>query len=67
MSATLDLTKFAAYFKTDTLVKVEGRTFPIEVLNTRQPQMDYISATVRCVMQLTLFEEKGDVLVFMPG
>lgn len=29
--------------------------------------MDYISATVRCVMQLSLFEEKGDVLVFLPG
>ena len=29
--------------------------------------MDYISATVRCVMQLVLFEEKGDILVFMPG
>lgn len=67
MSATLDLTKFVAYFNTDTLVKVEGRTFPIEVLNTRQPQMDYISATVRCIMQLTLFEDKGDVLVFLPG
>ena len=29
--------------------------------------MDYISATVRCTMQLILFEERGDILVFMPG
>ena len=35
MSATLDLTKFAGYFDTQAQVKVEGRTFPIEVFNTR--------------------------------
>ena len=29
--------------------------------------MDYISATVRCVMQLALFDERGDILVFLPG
>ena len=29
--------------------------------------MDYITATIRCTMQLILFEEKGDILVFLPG
>lgn len=29
--------------------------------------MDYITATVRCTMQLILFEERGDILVFLPG
>lgn len=37
MSATLDLAKFKAYFESDVAVEVEGRTFPIEVFNTRQP------------------------------
>jgi len=29
--------------------------------------MDYIAATVRTVMQTVLFEDRGDVLVFLPG
>ena len=37
MSATLDLAKFMTYFGSEAQVKVEGRTFPIEVYNTRQP------------------------------
>jgi pre-mRNA-splicing factor ATP-dependent RNA helicase DHX15/PRP43 len=37
MSATLDLAKFKAYFESEATVEVEGRTYPIEVFNTRQP------------------------------
>ena len=29
--------------------------------------MDYITATVRCVLQSVLFEAPGDLLVFLPG
>ena len=29
--------------------------------------MDYITATVRCVLQSVLFEVPGDLLVFLPG
>ena len=29
--------------------------------------MDYITAVVRCIMQLILFEDRGDILVFLPG
>lgn len=67
MSATLDLAKFMSYFHSDVQVQVEGRTFPIEVYNTKQPQMDYITATVRCILQICLFEDAGDILVFLPG
>jgi HrpA-like RNA helicase len=37
MSATIDLPKFMAYFGSTSVVKVEGRTFPIQVYNTQEP------------------------------
>ena len=42
MSATLDLAKFTEYFESKAVVSVQGRTFPIEVYNTIQPQTDYM-------------------------
>ena len=49
------------------LVKVEGRTFPIEIYHTLDPQQDYIQGVVRAVIQIVLFEEDGDILVFLTG
>jgi pre-mRNA-splicing factor ATP-dependent RNA helicase DHX15/PRP43 len=34
MSATLDLVRLSKYFESDCLVKLEGRTHPIEIFNT---------------------------------
>jgi HrpA-like RNA helicase len=42
MSATLDVERLKSYFQSDCLVKLEGRTFPIEIYNTMEPQSDYI-------------------------
>jgi HrpA-like RNA helicase len=67
MSATLDLPKFMSYFNSTTAVTVEGRTHSIEVFNTMAPQVDYMSSSVKAVLQIAMFEEPGDVLVFLPG
>lgn len=42
MSATLEVDKFCKYFGTESVVKVEGRTHPIEIYHTLQPQKDYL-------------------------
>jgi len=43
MSATLDSKKFMDYFGVDSLVKVEGRSYPIEVYNSLESQKeDYL-------------------------
>jgi HrpA-like RNA helicase len=45
MSATLDLVRLSKYFESDCLVKLEGRTYPIEIYNTLQKSLDYIVST----------------------
>ena len=68
MSATLEIPKFQKYFgKEDNVVKVEGRTFAINIYHTSQPQSDYLAGVVKTVVQVLLFEEMGDVLVFLTG
>lgn len=37
MSATLELDKFMNYFKTESIVKVEGRAYPIEIYQSLTP------------------------------
>jgi HrpA-like RNA helicase len=49
------------------VVKVEGRTFPINIYHTMEPQSDYISSVVKTVVQVLLFEDLGDILVFLTG
>jgi pre-mRNA-splicing factor ATP-dependent RNA helicase DHX15/PRP43 len=42
MSATLEVDKFSKYFNTDCILKIEGRTFPIEVYNSVEEEKNYI-------------------------
>lgn len=47
MSATLDAVKFQVYFDNAPLLKVPGRTFPVEIFYTPEPERDYVEAAVR--------------------
>ena len=67
MSATLDAEKFQKYFDGAALLKVPGRTFPVEVFYTPEPEKDYVAAAVRTVIHIHECESKGDVLVFLTG
>lgn len=67
MSATLDAQKFQQYFEGAPLLKVPGRTFPVEILYTAAPEQDYVEAAVRTAVQIHQYGEKGDVLVFLTG
>ncbi|KAJ7302671.1 P-loop containing nucleoside triphosphate hydrolase protein [Mycena albidolilacea] len=70
MSATLDALKFQKYFSVRSneavpLFKVHGRTFPIEIFYTQEPEPDYVEAAIRTVLMIHRAEAPGDVLLFL--
>ncbi|EGW31161.1 uncharacterized protein SPAPADRAFT_68356 [Spathaspora passalidarum NRRL Y-27907] len=66
-SATLDSGKFSAFFNNCPIVKIPGRTYPVEILYTKEPETDYLAAALDSVMQIHLSEPAGDILVFLTG
>mmetsp|Transcript_20632 Transcript_20632/g.30387 ORF Transcript_20632/g.30387 Transcript_20632/m.30387 type:complete len:721 (-) Transcript_20632:243-2405(-) len=67
MSATLDAEKFQEYFHGAPLMKVPGRTHPVEVFYTAKPERNYVEAAVRTTLQIHQCEGPGDILVFLTG
>uniref|UniRef100_A0A915KJB3 RNA helicase n=2 Tax=Romanomermis culicivorax TaxID=13658 RepID=A0A915KJB3_ROMCU len=68
MSATLDAGKFQQYFDNCPLMSVPGRTFPVEIFYTPEPERDYLEAAIRTVVQIHICEEvEGDILLFLTG
>ncbi|RXK38857.1 ATP-dependent RNA helicase DHX8/PRP22 [Tremella mesenterica] len=66
-SATLDAAKFATYFWGCPIFTIPGRTFPVEVLYTKDPEPDYLEAALITILQIHLMEPAGDILVFLTG
>jgi ATP-dependent RNA helicase DHX8/PRP22 len=66
-SATLDAEKFSTYFFKCPIFTIPGRTFPVEILYTKEPESDYLDACLITVMQIHLSEPAGDILVFLTG
>ncbi|KAI1337414.1 P-loop containing nucleoside triphosphate hydrolase protein [Xylariaceae sp. FL0016] len=66
-SATLDADKFSAYFNECPIFTIPGRTFPVEILYSREPESDYLDASLVTVMQIHLTEPAGDILLFLTG
>merc|ERR1719509_327492 len=66
-SATLDAVKFSEYFFEAPIFTIPGRTFPVEILYTREPETDYLDASLITVLQIHLNEPPGDVLLFLTG
>lgn len=67
MSATLDAQKFQRYFNDAPLMSVPGRTFPVEIYFTGEPEKDYLEAAIRTTLQIHSCEPPGDILVFLTG
>jgi pre-mRNA-splicing factor ATP-dependent RNA helicase DHX15/PRP43 len=67
MSATLDAKKFQEYFHNAPLMKVPGRTHPVEIFYTAKPEANYVEAAVRTVVHIHQCEGPGDILVFLTG
>ncbi|EPE36784.1 P-loop containing nucleoside triphosphate hydrolase [Glarea lozoyensis ATCC 20868] len=66
-SATLDADKFSAYFNECPIFSIPGRTFPVEIMYSREPESDYLDAALVTVMQIHLTEPPGDILLFLTG
>ncbi|CAL0323843.1 unnamed protein product [Lupinus luteus] len=66
-SATLDAEKFSGYFFNCNIFTIPGRTFPVEILYTKQPESDYLDASLITVLQIHLTEPEGDILLFLTG
>lgn len=66
-SATLDAEKFSGYFFNCNIFTIPGRTFPVEILYAKQPESDYLDASLITVLQIHLTEPEGDILLFLTG
>jgi ATP-dependent RNA helicase DHX8/PRP22 len=66
-SATLDADKFSSYFNECPIFSIPGRTFPVEIMYSREPESDYLDAALVTVMQIHLTEPPGDILLFLTG
>ncbi|OAQ98701.1 hypothetical protein LLEC1_03834 [Akanthomyces lecanii] len=82
-SATLEAEAFLRFFtssseaptdadakdisKVGTVVSLEGRTFPIDLMYLEAPAENYVERAISTVVDIHTQEGKGDVLVFMTG
>jgi ATP-dependent RNA helicase DHX8/PRP22 len=66
-SATLDAEKFSKYFFGCPIFTIPGRTYPVEIMYTKEPESDYLDASLITVMQIHLSEPPGDILLFLTG
>lgn len=47
---------------------IPGRTHPVEIFFTPEPERDYLEAAIRTVLQIHMCEEQdGDILLFLTG
>ena len=69
-SATLDSNKFSKFFHNAPIVKVSGRTFPVDVIHTRkriQTRKSVIDAAIDTVIRISEEDVMGHVLLFLSG
>lgn len=66
-SATMDSTKFADFFGNVPVFIIPGRTFPVDLMFSKNPPEDYVDAAVKQAIQVHLSAAIGDILIFMPG
>ena len=69
MSATLDAGKFQRYFAPAPLISIPGRTYPVALMYSKQPEADYLDAAIRTALHIHRTEpaHAGDMLCFLTG
>lgn len=66
-SATLDAQKFSSYFGEAKIFIIPGRTYDVQIQYVKEPEPDYLEASIMCVLQIHLTEPPGDILLFLTG
>jgi ATP-dependent RNA helicase DDX35 len=76
-SATMDAEHFYRFFNTNTtkdiskdtatIISLEGRMFPVDVLYSDEPVSNYVEKAIQTVFDIHTKEPAGDILVFMTG
>lgn len=67
-SATLETSRFSEFFGGAPVIKVEGRTYPVDVLYAPPAEdVDLADAVADAVVDVTSLDPHGDLLVFLPG
>lgn len=67
MSATISVDPFVQFFEDVEVVNVPGRSYPVNMYYTNEPQDDYMEAALSTCLQLHEETPLGDVLLFLPG
>ncbi|KAK4458748.1 P-loop containing nucleoside triphosphate hydrolase protein [Cladorrhinum samala] len=49
------------------IINLEGRTYPIDILYLESPAEDYLEKAISTVFDIHTHEPKGDILVFLTG
>lgn len=67
-SATLEAGKFATFFGGAPVLRIPGRSFPVDIFHARTPAGDYVDAAVWQALQVHLQAPlPGDILIFLTG
>lgn len=66
-SATVEATKFSKFFNQAPVLDIPGRSFPVDIFYTGNPNPDYLSVLVSKVCSIHYGNSLGDILVFLPG
>ncbi|MBW2097123.1 MAG: hypothetical protein JRI80_19895 [Deltaproteobacteria bacterium] len=72
-SATLDTEKFSRFFHEAPVIRVSGRTYPVEVVYLpaekvlqKENEIAYVDMAVQAVEKIMRERIRGDILLFMP-
>ncbi|XP_052857740.1 pre-mRNA-splicing factor ATP-dependent RNA helicase PRP16-like [Drosophila gunungcola] len=63
----MDSSKFATFFGNVPTFTIPGRTFPVDVMFSKNTCEDYVESAVKQALQVHLTPNEGDMLIFMPG
>ncbi|KAG2225110.1 hypothetical protein INT45_011793 [Circinella minor] len=77
-SATLDAEAFYRFFNhntsttdkgkdTATIISLEGRMYPVDILYSDKPVDDYVEKSIQTVFDIHTKEPAGDILIFLTG
>lgn len=67
MSATMDALKFQNYFEGSPRLNIPGRMYPVDVYFSKEPEADYVEASIRTAVTIHENEDEGDILLFLTG